>query len=135
MPSRFKIRKGTISVPSGTSGTTTIGLGATYGRVVNFNAKATTDTLTQLELKDSEGNIFYKDAADKDYATAKVFRTFIRDDTPTGLGFSPTDATGAALAAGQVIDLGSAVIKGPVTVTWSNVTAVDSIAIELLTEI
>lgn len=132
MPVGHLRRVGSISVPSGTSGTASISLGAPYGRVLNFTVDATTDTATQIELKDANNVVFYKDAADKDYTT-KTYRNVAYDDTTTGLGIVPVDATGAALAAGQVVS--APVIKSPVTVTWSNVTAVDSCEIELFVDI
>ena len=132
MPVGHLRRVGTVSVPSGTSGTADISLGAPYGRVLNFTVDATTDTSTTIELKDANGVIFYKDAATKNYTT-KTYRNVAYDDTTTGLGIVPVDATGAALAAGQVVP--APVIKSPVTVTWASVTSPDSCDIELFVDI
>lgn len=99
-----------------------INLRVKYAQVIALRGLVTgTDTATQIELKDADNRIFYKDAADKDYKTAAIDKTFIYDDTVTSTttSFTPADATGAALA----LNTGMAevpVVKSPITATWSN---------------
>jgi hypothetical protein len=94
--------------------------GQRFFQCSSFRARVTSSGATaQVELKDSLGRIFYKDAADKDYQTAAVNRVFSFDDTLTGLGFATTDATGAVIAASEGAGE-RPVLEGPITVTWGD---------------
>lgn len=132
---RFRKRVLTIT-STGASTAARIGLGGVkYARLVGFRALATTDTATQIEIKDALNRVFYKDAADKDYATAAVNRVIVYDDTLTGLNFTPTDATGAALTAADAAHAGP-VVESPFTVTWSNVSGAGlTLRLELILEV
>jgi hypothetical protein len=118
---KFRKRTVTFTTPNpAASVVKVIPVGFKLFTLRGFRAKATTDTTTQIEIKDALGRVVYKDAADKDYATAAINRVPALDDTATGLGFSATDSTGAALdgTAKQVAP--APVLEGPLTVTWSN---------------
>ena len=104
-----------------------VGLGSKYGRVVRIDARnyassakagAGTDTAQKLKLTDATGAVFFLDAADRDYATAKVKLAPVLDDTATGLGILGVDGTGAVRAAGEAGQ--PPVVQGPVTVTVLN---------------
>lgn len=131
---RFAKRIATLTIPGGaTSIARTLSFGTEQlAKVESFRAKATTDTATQIEIKDARGRVFYKDAADADYATAVVNRLFAFDDTATGLGFTASDSTGAAPSAGQIVKGGSPIVEGPLTITWSNGTAADTLRLEVM---
>lgn len=138
----FKKRhcEGLLSADPKTVGT--VGLGASYGRVHgavvrNFassaKAAAGTDTAVKLKLVDANSDIFYLDASDRDYATAEITLSIASDDTATGLGVTPVDATGAAATAGSGQP---PVVKSPVTVIVINgTTATDYISVDLLVEV
>lgn len=121
----------------------TVRLGARYGRVHGIRARnwassakagAGTDTLMKIKLTDANGDVFYLDAADRDYATAEITLAIGGgDDTATGLGVTPVDATGAAASAGAGI---VPVVESPITVTVLNgATATDYFQVELLVEV
>jgi hypothetical protein len=124
-----------------------VGLGAAYGRVFGMVARnyassakaaAGTDTAGRIELKDANGDIFFLDAADRDYATAEVTLAFHMDATVTGLGITPVDLTGAAItgAAGDNPTAEMPVVKGPITVTARNFgTVTDYLSVDLLVEV
>lgn len=117
-------------------------LGSRFARVHGIRARnwasaakggAGTDTLMKIKLTDANGDVFYLDAADRDYATAEVTLAIGGgDDTATGLGITPVDATGAAASAGAGI---IPVIESPVTVTVLNgATATDYFVVQLIVE-
>ena len=120
----------------------TVSLGAPYGIIKGFvaknwasSAKAApgTDTAEEVKLTDAAGVVVYLDAADRDYATAAKNIAFTQDDTATGLGVTPVDATGAAATAGSGAEQ---VVQSPITVTVLNAgTATDYFAISLFVEI
>ena len=115
----------------------TINLGASYGVVKGFVARnwassakaaAGVDALEKVKLTDANGLVFYLDAADRDYKTAQVTVAIAGDDTATGLGYIPVDATGAASGAGIEV-----VVKSPVTVEVQDAgTATDYFELALL---
>ncbi len=95
-------------------------------------AAAGVDVLTQVEITDKNGDVVYKDAADRDYATAEVTLHPVLDDTATGLGITGVDATGAARAAGEASAI---IMEGPVTVKILNgTTATDFMTVDLIVE-
>lgn len=115
----------------------TVGLGgATYFKCNGFRVQDTGPTNSILELKDADGIIFYLDAATKDYHTAEITRSFIQDDTRTGLtGLTLTDSTGAALAANSSI-YARPILKGPIAVRWNNATDTASVMrLEVMVEV
>ena len=129
-------RKRIVTVTStGASTSRAVGLGGVkYARVVGFRALASGDTTTTIGLADAKGRTFYLDAAAKDYTTA-VNRVIVYDDTLTGINFTPTDATGAALTAADAAHAGP-VIEGPITVTWGSVDAAGrTLRLELMLEV
>lgn len=120
----------------------TIGLGAKYGRIVQIRCKnwassakggAGTDTAIKLKITDNNSDVVYLDASDRDYATAEVTLVPSLDDTATGLGLTPVDATGAAATAGA----GAGIIaESPVTVAVLNGgTTTDFVTVDLLVEV
>lgn len=125
-----------------TASTTTIGaakLGTAFGVIKgaivrnwasSAKAAAGTDAAQKLKLTDARGVVFYYDAADRDYKTATVYLAITGDDTATGLGYVPVDATGAAASAGSKAEF---VAKSPVTVTVEDAgTATDYFEVTLL---
>lgn len=120
----------------------TVGLGAKYGRVFGFRARnwassakagAGTDTAARVRLTDANSDIFYLDAADRDYATAEVTIAFALDDTVTGLNIVSVDATGATATAGAGVH---PVVQSPITVDIVNGgTTTDYFEISLLVEV
>lgn len=120
-----------------------VGLGAPYGRVFGIVARnwassakaaAGVDVLGRIELKDDNGDIFYLDAADRDYATAEVTLAIALDDTLTGLNVIAVDSTGAAAAAGEPV--ANPVVRSPITVTARNfATTTDFLTVDLLVEV
>src|SRR5436189_124234 len=81
----------------------TISLGAAYGCVRGIQARnwassakaaAGTDALMKIQLADADGVVFYLDASDRDYKTARVDLVIGQDDTAVGLGVTPVDANG-----------------------------------------
>jgi hypothetical protein len=141
-PSKFRKRHAVMTLDGTSPDTLSIGMGGQkYFRCNQFSALITSggDTAVSIELKDSLGRIFYKDAADKDYKTAKVHRIFARDDTVTGLSFTVTDATGAALSATagdvQNAPIPDPILEGPVTVTVTNAGTAGVMEIDLYVEV
>jgi hypothetical protein len=102
----------------------TVGLKWDFAEVIGFRFTNVTDTGTQIEIKDADARIVYKDAADKNYTTgAPTDKVISLDVTTTGLSVTPADSTGAAVTVG----LGMALpVKSPLTFTWSNGTAGDT---------
>lgn len=128
-----------------TAATTVLGsisLGAPYGKVHGFTAQnwassakaaAGTDALEKVKLTDANGVVFYLDAADRDYKTAKVNIAFAQDDTSSGLSVTSVDATGAAATAGAGNEW---VCASPVTVEVQDAgTATDYFEVYLLVEV
>jgi len=122
-----------------------VSLGAKYGKVKGFRARnyassamagAGTDTAERLELKDANGNIFFLDAADRDYATAEVVANLAYDDLNTGLGITQMTGIGAAWVAAEGQAIEPPVVQGPITVTIRNCgTATDFFVVDLLVEV
>jgi hypothetical protein len=120
----------------------TVSLGAAYGRVMgavvrNYadatKAGAGADTAIKLKLTDGNSDIFFLDALDRDYATAELTLAFGQDDTATGLGILPVDATGAAATAGATVPV---VSQSPITVGVVNAgTATDYFSVGLLVHV
>ena len=120
----------------------TVGLGAKYGRVFGFRARnwassakaaAGVDVLQRVRLPYANRDIFYLDAADRDYATAEVTILFAFDDTATGLNVTAVDATGATATAGAGM---TPVVQSPITVEIVNGgTATDYFELSLLVEV
>jgi hypothetical protein len=127
----------TVPNPAATV-TASIPLPAKFTRVQGFRALASADTTSQIEIKDADSRIVYKDAADKDYTTAGgVFKILSPDDTLTGLTVINNDLTGAVLdgTALQQGSAGTAVVKSPLTVTYSNnATANATLTLDLIVE-
>jgi len=96
-------------------------------------AGAGTDTAVKIKITDNNSDVVYLDATDRDYATAEVTLNISQDDTATGLGVVPVDATGAAATAGA----GAAVVcESPVTVAIVNgTTATDFMTVDLIVEV
>lgn len=110
----------TVPNPAATVAATINLPGVKYGQVLGFRALASADATTQIELKDADSRIFYKDAADRDY-TSQVDRLIQWDDTLTGLSFSNADATGAVFdGIAHMVGFCAPVVKSPITVTYSN---------------
>lgn len=106
----------------------TVYLGSKYAKVLGFQVRnwassakagAGTDATLRVKLTDNNGQIFYLDAADKDYKTAAVWRWIRSDDTVTGLSYVPGDATGAAVPADSAI---TPIVASPVTVVVTGAT-------------
>ena len=114
---------------------TTVALGAAYGRVHAFDILSTgTDTAIRLKLTDADAKVFYLDAADKDYDTARIHTVISDDDTRTGLTYTPRDATGAAVTATFTQPV--PVVKSPITVSIINGgTVTDTVDVNLYVEI
>jgi len=123
----------------------TLGLGATYARPVSMKARlwsssaksvAGADTAIRVELKDADGNIFYLDAADVDYATSAKNYVFSKDDTTTGItGHTYVDQTGATLAGVSNTYAPLPPVKGPLTVTIRNCgTATDYVELDVIVD-
>lgn len=124
----------------------TLGLGATYGRPVSMKVRnwassakagAGSDVLGKIELKDADGNIFFLDAADRNYAGAAVNLVFAKDVTVTGVtGHTYVDQTGATLAGVAETFAPLPPVKGPITVTARAFTTVtDYLEIDLIVEV
>ena len=106
-------------------------------RARNWNAAAKasagTDTAVKIKITDYNNDVVYLDAADRDYATAEVTILPSQDDTATGLGVVPTDATGAAATAGAGAPI---VLESPVVVSILNGgTATDFMTVDLIVEV
>jgi hypothetical protein len=116
--------------------------GARYGKLLGIVARnyassakagAGTDTACKLKITDGNSNVVYLDASDRDYATAEVVLNITQDDTATGLGVTPVDATGAAATAGAGAPV---LMKSPVQVAVVNgATATDYISVDLIVEV
>jgi hypothetical protein len=135
---KFKKRVITLTRTGTGSVVGTVGIGGQrYGKLNSFRARVTSSGATsQIELKDSLARVFYKDAADKDYQTAAVNRIVVADDTLTGISFTPTDATGAALTAADAVWPVQPVLEGPITVTWADADgAAGTLRLELYLEV
>jgi hypothetical protein len=115
-------------------------IGGRAGTIIRIDARnwssaartaAGADVLEKIKITDAAGKVVFLDAADRDYATAKVSLIPHVDDTLTGITITPVDATGAALAAGQVNSPGIPV-RGPIKVEVLNCgTATDFFEAEL----
>lgn len=141
----FKKRRIEGLTTSTTTTLGTVGLGASYGVVHGLIARnyassakaaAGSDVLTKIRLTDADGYIFFLDAADRDYATAAVSLSFVRDDTITGLtGKSVVDGTGASQVTANVV-APNPIVKSPITVAVLNgATTTDYFSIDLLVEV
>lgn len=116
-------------------------LGTKYARLLEIRVRnwassakagAGTDTAIKVKLTDGNAVVKYLDAADRDYATAAVVLIPSQDDTATGLGVVPVDATGAAASAGAGAPI---VLQSPVTVTIVNGgTATDFVTVDMIVE-
>lgn len=132
----------TTATPVTISATGGLGLGAKFGKLVAIRARnwassakagAGTDTAIRLKIVDNNSTVVYLDAADRDYATAQVVLNPTQDDTSTGLGVTPVDATGAAATAGAGAPI---VMESPVVVSVVNGgTVTDYVEVELLVEV
>lgn len=124
------------------SQTVKLGLGAKYAKILSIRARnwassakaaAGADTAVKIRITDNNGDIVYLDAADRDYATAEVTLNVSQDDTATGLGVTPVDATGAAATAGAGAPI---IAEGPVLVAIVNgATATDFMTVDLIVEV
>lgn len=128
-------KKNVALTTTSASVSTTCALGAAYGRVHAFDILVTgSDTAVKLSLTDADSKVFYLDAADKDYKTARIHTVISDDDTRTGLTYTPRDATGAAVTATFTQPV--PVVKSPVTVAVLNGgTTTDTVDINLYVEI
>jgi len=96
-------------------------------------AGAGTDTAVKIKVTDNNSDVVYLDASDRDYATAEVTLLPSQDDTATGLGVIPVDATGAAATAGAGAPI---VLESPVVVSILNGgTATDFMTVDLIVEV
>jgi hypothetical protein len=86
---------------------------------------AGSDGVGQLELKDADGKIFYKDAADKTYTTA-IDKNLSFDDTATNLTAATTPVSALGVAIATNLGGGLATVKSPITATYTNMTAADT---------
>lgn len=119
-----------------------VGLGAKYGKLLGFRARnwassakagAGTDSAVKVKITDNNSDVVYLDASDRDYATAEITINCTQDDTATGLGVTPVDATGAAATAGAGAPI---FLESPVTVAIVNgTTATDYFEISLFVEV
>ncbi len=118
-----------------------VNLGTKFARIVQIRARnwasaakagAGTDQAIKIKITDANSDVVYLDASDRDYATAEITLVPSQDDTATGLGVTPVDATGAAATAGA----GAGIIaESPVTVTVLNgATATDFMTVDLIVE-
>jgi len=113
----FKKRTGVAS-STGATGSVTIGLGASYGKLVQFAIKnAGTDTSMDYTITDADGYIAFTASA-KDYATAKVINCLGIDDstTPSATVIGAMDATGTESTAGAGLQ---PVLRSPVTCAYA----------------
>lgn len=144
--SRLEIRKiraeGLLAAnPQTPLGSGAKSLGTKYARILSIRARnwassakagAGTDTAVKIRLTDGNNDVVYLDAADRDYATAEVTLNPTQDDTATGLGVIPVDATGAAATAGAGAPI---LAQSPVTVAVLNgTTATDFMTVDLIVE-
>lgn len=120
---------------------TAVGLGTKYAKLLAIRARnyassaklaAGTDSAVKIKITDANSDVVYLDASDRDYKTAEVTLNVSQDDTATGLGVTPVDATGAAVTAGAGTPI---IMQSPVTVTIINgTTATDYMEVQLLVE-
>lgn len=118
-----------------------LGLGAKFAKLLAIRARnwassakaaAGGDTAVKIRITDANSDIVYLDAADRDYATAEITLLPTQDDTATGLGVTPVDATGAVATAGAG---GPIILEGPVLVAIVNGgTATDFMTVDLIVE-
>lgn len=128
----FDRREATLVVPNPAATVTqTMNLRGKYNRLLGFNILSTgTDTAMRLRMTDADSRIFYLDAADKDYDTARIYTPTFMDDVTTGLTTLLYDSTGAVVAATQ--DGPMPVVKNPIELAVVNGgTAGDSINVVL----
>jgi hypothetical protein len=121
---------------------TAVGLGAKYGKLVAIRSRnwassakggAGTDTAVKIKITDNNSDVVYLDASDRDYATAEITLNPTQDDTATGLGVTPVDATGAAATAGAGAPI---IMESPVTVAILNgTTTTDFMTVDLFVEV
>lgn len=113
-----------------------------YGKILGFRARnwassakagAGADNAVKVKITDNNGDVVYLDASDRDYATAEVTLSISQDDTATGLGVTPVDATGAAATAGAGAPIWA---ESPVVVSILNGgTATDFMTVDLIVEV
>ena|SRR5438128_2477436 len=119
-----------------------LGLGVPFGKLLGIRARlwasaaktsAGADPAVRLKVTDGNSKVIYLDAADRDYATAEVDLNISQDDTATGLGITPVDATGALATAGAGAPVWG---QGPFVVSVVNAgTATDFMAVDLIVEV
>lgn len=119
-----------------------LNLGAKYAKLLTIRARnwasaakagAGTDDAVRIKITDNNSDVVYLDAADRDYKTAEVTTNPTQDDTSTGLGVVPTDATGAAATAGAGAPI---IMESPVVVSVVNGgTATDFMTVDLIVEV
>jgi len=116
----FDRRGCTITIPNpAATQVTTLNLRSDFVRPLAFNILSTgTDATMKLKLTDGDSRVFYLDAADKDYDTARIFTPFLTDDVTTGTGPKATDSTGVLAAVAQSSP--NPVVKNPIAVEISN---------------
>jgi hypothetical protein len=116
-----------VSGTVGASGSLTTPLASDFAEIIGFRALSTGDTATSITITDGASRVLYKDAADKDY-TAQKDTIIGLDDTSTGLAGVLYDSTGAA----STIPGGNgAAAQSPITVTWANGTAGDTLTFDV----
>lgn len=134
--------EGLVSANPTTTQFASLGLGAKYAKLVAIRARnwassakagAGTDTAVKIKITDANSDVVYLDATDRDYAAAEVTLLPTVDDTTTGLGITPVDATGAAATAGAG---GPIIVQSPVQVVIVNgTTATDFMTVDLFVEV
>ena len=128
----FDRREATLVVPNPAATITqTMNLRSTYCRPLGFSILSVgTDTAMKLRMTDADSRVFYLDAADKDYDTARIYTPVFMDDVTTGQTPKLYDSVGAVVAAAQ--DGPMPVIKSPIELAIVNGgTAGDSINVVL----
>lgn len=118
-----------------------LALGTKYAKLLGIRARnwgsaaksgAGTDAAVKIKITDNNSDVVYLDASDRDYAAAEITLNVSADDTATGLGVTPVDATGAAVTAGAGAPIW---MESPVTVTIINgTTATDFMTVDLIVE-
>ena len=123
----FDRRTATLTVPNPAATVVqTFNLRSTYVRPNNFSILSTgTDATQKLRLTDADGRIFYLDAADKDYDTARIYTPLLLDDVNTGLTsaggvgtFLGSDSVGVEVAVAQSGAM--PVVKSPLEIAVIN---------------
>lgn len=117
----FDKRSATLVVPNPAATVTqTFNARSTYIRPLGFSILSTgTDATMRLRLTDADSRIFYLDAADKDYDTARIYTTVLGlDDVTTGLTTLVYDSVGAAGAVAQIGPM--PVVKSPIEIAIIN---------------